>query len=134
MLHRDRIWQVSDWNLTVEQMEQIAKESGWNFCLCQAFHLVINGRDIYFLNDSIHPDPLHYFQEYAPIVVTTRTETPTGWLCTGYQIESLTVNAQSGTPLLNLLLDLGNSEKDCGKNAVTFRLERGEQHTCANCM
>ena len=90
--------------------------------------------DVYFLNDSTHADPLHYFQEYAPVVVTTRTETPTGWLCAGYQIESLTVNVSDGTPLPDLLFDLGNPEKDCGKNAVTFRLERGEQHTCANCM
>jgi hypothetical protein len=134
MLHKKRTWQVSDWNLTIEQMAEIAKESGWNFCLCQAFHLLIAGREIYLLNDSIHPDPLHYYQEYAPVIVTSKQETAPGrWRCAGFQIESLTVNMEGGTPLSSLLESLGDPANDCGITAVTFTLEAGDRHSCGDC-
>ena len=137
MLHKKRTWQVTDWNLTTEQMAEIAKESGWNFCLCQGFHLVINGREVYLLNDSNFPDPLHYYQEYAPVIVTEKKEITAGqWLCVGVQIESLTVNMEGGTPLVKLLESLGDPANDCGSLAVPFefRLDQGEKHTCENCM
>jgi hypothetical protein len=134
MLNKNRTWQVSDWNLTIEQMVEIAKESDWNFCLCQGFHLLINGREIYFLNDSIHPDPLHFYQEYAPVIVTSKQEIAPGkWRCEGFQIESLTVNMAGGTPLAELLAHLGDQDNDCGTNKVAFNLEAGDQHICENC-
>lgn len=134
MFHKKRTWQISDWNLTVAQMVEIAKESDWNFCLCQGFHLVINNREIYFLNDSIHPDPLHFYQEYAPVVVTSKQEIAPGkWRCEGVQIESLTVNMAGGTPLADLLTHLGDQINDCGSNKVTFNLDAGDQHLCENC-
>jgi hypothetical protein len=134
MLHKNRIWQVSDWNVTSEQMTEIAKESDWNFCLCQAFHLLIAGREIHFLNDSIHPDPLHYYQEYAPVIVTSKQETAPGrWRCSGFQIESLTVNMEGGTPLSRLLERLGDPAHDYQGHAVSFTLEAGESHSCPDC-
>ena len=137
MLHKNRTWQVSDWNLTLEQMAEIAKESDWNFCLCQGFHLFINGREVYLLNDSNQPDPLHYFQEYAPVVITERKEIAPGqWLCVGVPIESLTVNMKGGAPLVKLLESLGKPANDCGSLAVPFefRLDSGESHTCEHCI
>ena len=135
MLHKNRVWQISDWSLSPEQMAEIAKESGWNFCLCQGFHLVIEGREVYFLNDSNHADPLHYYQEYAPVVVTEKREIAPGqWQCLGTQIESLTVNMPGGTPLIKLLESMGDPNQDCGLNAVSFRLDAGDQHTCQHCM
>lgn len=136
MLHKQRTWQVSDWNLTLEQMAEIARESDWNFCLCQAFHLSIAGREIYLLNDSNFPDPLHYYQEYAPVIVTSKQETAPGqWLCMGIQIESLTVNMAGGTPLLELLTSLGDETNDCETLAVPFefRLDSGDKHACQHC-
>jgi hypothetical protein len=136
MLHKSRTWQVSDWNLTLEQMAEIARESDWNFCLCQAFHLVIDGREIYLLNDSNHADPLHYFQEYAPVVVTSKRETAPGqWLCAGVQIESLTVNMKGGKSISELLARLGNPANDCNSLAILFEfhLDRGDKHICLHC-
>ena len=135
MLHKNRTWQVTDWNLTIEQLAIIARESGWNFCLCQAFHLVVDGREIYFLNDSNEPDPLHYYQEYAPVIMTEKTEVAPGkFVCTGQQIESFTVNMEGGASLLELLRTLGDPGQDCGAHAVTFHLDDGEKHTCQHCM
>jgi hypothetical protein len=134
MLHKKRIWQISDWNLTVAQMVEIAKESDWNFCLCQGFHLTVKDREVYLLNDSIHPDPLHHYQEYAPVVVTRKQEiTPGKWRCEGFQIESLTVNMAGGTPLADLIAHLGDQANDYGANKITFNLEAGDQHLCENC-
>ncbi len=128
-----RIWQISDWSITPEKMQSIALESGWNFCLCQGFHLVVDGREVYLLNDSLNPDPIHYYQEYAAVIVTNKVETiPGSWLCKGIQIESLTVN-MGRSPLLDLLQPLGNSERDCGKQPVSFRLQMGDQHICDDC-
>jgi hypothetical protein len=128
-----RIWQISDWNITPEKMQSIALESGWNFCLCQGFHLIVDGREIYLLNDSLKPDSIHYYQEYAVVIVTEKVETfPGTWLCKGIQIESLTVN-MGQSPLLDLLQPLGNSERDCGKQPVSFTLQMGDQHICEDC-
>ena len=135
MLHPTRTWQVSDWNLPPENMAEIAKESGWNFCLCQAFHLVIDGREIYLLNDSITPDPIRNYQEYAAVVVTKKVECGPGyWVCQGHQVESLTVNAGQ-TPVLDLLRHLGDPTLDMQDafGDVAFALESGDRHLCDHC-
>lgn len=132
MVHKRRVWQVSDWNLSIEALAAIARESGWNYCLCQAFHLQINGREIYLLNDSFTPDAVHFFQEYGAVVVTEREELEDGrWRCRGIQIESLTVNGH--TPLVELLSTLGDPAHDCGTSQFTFILERGDVHICTEC-
>ena len=128
-----RTWQVSDWNTSLEQMQQIATDSGWNFCLCQAFHIIVDGREVYLLNDSNHADPIHYFQEYAAVIVLEKEELSEGrWRCMGIQIESLTVNMKQSS-LLDLLRSLGDPAKDCGTYGVEFILERGEKHHCGHC-
>lgn len=133
MFNKKRIWQISDWNITPEQMQTIALKSGWNFCLCQGFHIIVDNREVYLLNDSLNPDPIHYYQEYAAVIVQEKVETlPGSWICKGIQIESLTVNMDQ-TPLLDLLRSLGDPAKDDGKQLVFFTVQMGDQHSCGDC-
>lgn len=133
MFNKKRIWQISNWNITPEQMQSIALKSGWNFCLCQGFHIIVDHREVYLLNDSLHPDPIHYYQEYAAVIVQEKVETlPGSWVCKGIQIESLTVN-MGQTPLLDLLRSLGDPAKDNGKQLVFFTVQMSDQHICKDC-
>ena len=122
--------------LTPEQMAEKGCAFEWNYCLCQAFQLIIDKRPIYMLNVSSDPTACLFFQEYA-IVAAITVETPEEGFTrvTGTMIDSLTVNGDNMTPerLAEILHVYGDPSKDQLKEQVSFTLGDPEHHKCVCC-
>jgi hypothetical protein len=136
MLCKRTEYQCDHGHLTPEQVAKQAVPSTWNYCQCQAFRLDINGRTVYMLNDSLTPDNVTKYQEYA-IVVPIETEEISEGVerITGVQIDSLTVNFYGATEkrIADALMRYGNSAHDEPRGRVVFTLGHPDKHKCLYC-
>jgi hypothetical protein len=122
--------------LTPEQMAEKGCAFEWNYCLCQAFQLIVDKRPVYMLNVSGDATGCIFYLEYAIVVPLAVQSIEDGFeLVTGLQIDSLTVNGDSMTPerLAEILRVYGDPSKDEYNFPVSFILGASGKHSCGHC-
>lgn len=126
--------------LTPEKFAELGNGCAWNFTQCQAFLLNINGREVYFLNNSLTPDNETNYQEYAVVVPTKKRERYAGYdfalLVQGQYIDSLTVNGCQALTADWLKAVYGDPENDdpvCEASFVIVVKDQDDRHLCDYC-
>jgi hypothetical protein len=129
------LYQAAPGCLMVEQLVREAVPIIWNYCQCQAFRLNINGRIVYMLNDSLTPDNINKYQEYAIVVPTAEVVEDGVTRVSGVQIDSLTVNFYGATQsvIAEALNHYGDPAHDEARGRVVFSLEAPGKHKCLYC-